>query len=87
MARRKGEAYIGGHTIVHGARDAPPIPHPARGTPELPGGEMRPEDFRLQIIDRLKALKQRTPKQEKMLRYYLGKEAKRRTRSSKHSAR
>ena len=77
MARRKGEAYIGGHTILHGSRNSPPIPHPSLPTPDLPGGEMRPDDFRQKIIDGLKALKHRTPKQEKMLKYYLAKEAKR----------
>lgn len=77
MRRRKGEGYIGGHTIIHGSKSAPKPPHPKLPIPDLPGGEMRPPDFPDRLIARLMSLQRRTPDQEKMLKYHLRKRDKR----------
>jgi hypothetical protein len=82
LRKRKGDAYVGGHTIIHASASAPKPPHPKLPTPDLPGGEMRQADFRGRLIARLMSLQRRTPHQESMLRYYLRKEQERAQKES-----
>jgi hypothetical protein len=80
---RKGEAYIGGHSLEHKSPDAGRAAHPPMPRPDLPGGEMRTADYRRRLIERLEAAEKAgrlTRRGAKMLRYYRKKEEQRRRR-------